>query len=624
MVTSDSRLDVFKHAISAATRALSGNHALDIAFCADKAVLDGDKARLPAPDETALRTGKDALRGQADALALRARYHDQKLHQMYRPKNHLAGLIFDAVEQARVESIGTLRMEGVAKNLSAATEEFVRKGGFDGLDSLSQAPLPEVFALLVKERVTGDSPPPLAAPLVRLCQDWLDEKAFHTFTELIRCFDNQDAFAQHLKTLLYELELSDDSTDNQEEYEARSDGDDLDQDAGTDDGRNDMDDGVGIQAHGSSGEGESDSGNATAEVDDAQVDAQSGSSASESTRSDSPWVSRGAWSNTVDGARYRAYVREYDEIIDAAELCDPGELDRLRTQLDIQLANLGGVTAKLANRLQRRLLARQRRSWQFDLDDGVLDTTRLARIIANPMSAPSYKRESESDFRDTVVSLLIDNSGSMRGRPIAVAAISADLLARTMERCGVKVEILGFTTRAWKGGQSRERWVRDEKPTEPGRLNDLRHIIYKSADAPWRRTRKNLGLMLREGLLKENIDGEALLWAHDRLIARSEQRRILMVISDGAPVDDSTLSVNGGDYLERHLREVIAWIESRSPVEIVAIGIGHDVNRYYRRAVTIVDPEQLGGTMLGKLAELFDEAPVARHPRTATSRRRYH
>ena len=310
---------------------------------------------------------------------------------------------------------------------------------------------------------------------------------------------------------------------------------------------------------------------------------------------------------------YRPYTVEFDEVIEASELCDTEELARLRHHLDQQLAHLQGVIGRLANRLQRRLMAKQSRSWEFDLEEGLLDAGRLSRVVVNPMHPLSYKHEKETEFRDTVVSLLIDNSGSMRGRPITVAAMSADILARTLERCGVKVEILGFTTRAWKGGQSRERWLAEGKPPNPGRLNDLRHIVYKGADAPWRRARRSLGLMLREGLLKENIDGEALLWAHSRLVARPEQRQILMVISDGAPVDDSTLSVNPGNYLERHLRDVIEWMETRSNVELTAIGIGHDVTRYYRRAVTIMDAEQLGGAMMDRLAELFDEdeAPVA-------------
>ncbi len=320
------------------------------------------------------------------------------------------------------------------------------------------------------------------------------------------------------------------------------------------------------------------------------------------------------------GPDYKAFTTKYDEVVDAAELCEPEELQRLRDYLDKQLQNLSSVVARLANRLQRRLMAQQSRSWEFDLEEGVLDTARLPRIIIDPQQPLSFKHEKDMEFRDTVVTLLIDNSGSMRGRPITVAATCADILARTLERCGVKVEILGFTTRAWKGGQSREAWLQAGKPPNPGRLNDLRHLIYKSADAPWRRARKNLGLMMREGLLKENIDGEALDWAHQRLLGRPEQRKILMMISDGAPVDDSTLSVNSGNYLERHLRYVIEEIETRSPVELIAIGIGHDVTRYYRRAVTIVDAEELGGAMTEKLAELFEEAPPPR--RTSTKRPR--
>jgi cobaltochelatase CobT len=312
------------------------------------------------------------------------------------------------------------------------------------------------------------------------------------------------------------------------------------------------------------------------------------------------------------GPDYKAFTTKFDEVVDAHELCEPEELQRLRDYLDKQLQNLSSVVSRLANRLQRRLMAQQSRSWEFDLEEGMLDTARLPRIIIDPQQPLSFKREKDMEFRDTVVTLLIDNSGSMRGRPITVAATCADILARTLERCGVKVEILGFTTRAWKGGQSREAWLQAGKPANPGRLNDLRHLIYKPADAPWRRARKNLGLMMREGLLKENIDGEALDWAHQRLTGRPEQRKILMMISDGAPVDDSTLSVNSGNYLERHLRYVIEEIETRSPVELIAIGIGHDVTRYYRRAVTIVDAEELGGAMTEKLAELFAETPTTR------------
>mgnify|MGYP000344890487 CR=1 FL=1 len=317
---------------------------------------------------------------------------------------------------------------------------------------------------------------------------------------------------------------------------------------------------------------------------------------------DKPWMIN----DFTAGNTYKAYSTAHDEVVDAEALCEVDELERLRHQLDQQLAHLQGVVSRLANRLQRRLMAQQNRGWDFDLEEGILDAAKLARIVSTPSTSLSFKQEQDTDFRDTVVTLLIDNSGSMRGRPITIAALSADILARTLERCGVKVEILGFTTRQWKGGQSRERWVDSGKPPKPGRLNDLRHIIYKSADAPWRRARRNLGLMMREGLLKENIDGEALMWAHDRLLRRPEDRRILMVISDGAPVDDSTLSVNQAGYLEGHLRKVIDWIEKQSPVQLAAIGIGHDVTRYYKRSVTIMDVEQLGGTIIEQLADLFE------------------
>jgi cobaltochelatase CobT len=343
------------------------------------------------------------------------------------------------------------------------------------------------------------------------------------------------------------------------------------------------------------------------EAESPSSDMPEDSEAGEAEEASQPWRPPESRGQDRQGPDYKAFSTRFDEVVDAADLCDPDELDRLRSYLDKQLASLSGVVSRLANRLQRRLMAQQSRAWDFDLEEGQLDPARLSRVIIDPTSALSYMQERDTDFRDTVVTLLLDNSGSMRGRPITVAATCADILARTLERCGVRVEILGFTTRAWKGGQAREAWLQAGKPASPGRLNDLRHIIYKAADAPWRRARKNLGLMMREGLLKENIDGEALAWAHGRLLARAENRRIMMVISDGAPVDDSTLSVNPGNYLERHLRWVIDDIETRSPVELIAIGIGHDVTRYYRRAVTIVDAEELGGAMTDKLAELFDE-----------------
>ena len=439
----------------------------------------------------------------------------------------------------------------------------------------------------------------------------VESAAGRDFQKLRESLGNQEAFARAARQLIRDLKLGDESADLQDEDDQESqDQENADgQSNETGDDQSDSSETHGYGAQGEETEDASEQEDASETVaDQAQTEMQMGSGDEEEPgRAERPWLPPGALSNEPLGQQYHAYTVKFDEIVDADQLCDAEELGRLRNHLDQQLSHLQGVIGKLANRLQRRLMAQQNRSWEFDLDEGTLDAARLARIVANPMHALSFKKEKETNFRDTVVSLLIDNSGSMRGRPITVAAMSADILARTLERCGVKVEILGFTTRAWKGGQSREQWLAAGKPANPGRLNDLRHIIYKPADAPWRRARKNLGLMLREGILKENIDGEALLWAHNRLLPRTEERKIMMVISDGAPVDDSTLSVNPGNYLERHLRDVIDWIETRSPVELIAIGIGHDVTRYYRKAVTIVDADQLGGTMMEQLASLFDE-----------------
>ena len=361
------------------------------------------------------------------------------------------------------------------------------------------------------------------------------------------------------------------------------------------------------QSDGDDSQAMDDAGDAGMSEDGEMMEAEGADDGMSDGESPNPDMTGKNAGNAADKDAYNVFETKFDEVIAAADLCDPEELGRLRVMLDRHMENVASIVGKLANRLQRKLMAHQNRSWDFDLEEGILDAAKLHRVVTQPLSPLSYKQEQDTQFRDTVVTLLLDNSGSMRGRPITIAAVTADILARTLERCGVKVEILGFTTRAWKGGQSRELWQQAGKPAMPGRLNDLRHIIYKPADAPWRRARKSLGLMLREGILKENIDGEALLWAHDRLLARNEDRRIMIVISDGAPVDDSTLSVNSGSYLERHLRDVISYIETRSPVELLAIGIGHDVTRYYRRAVTITDVEQLGGAVVGQLTDLFDE-----------------
>ncbi|NQV60297.1 MAG: cobaltochelatase subunit CobT, partial [Alphaproteobacteria bacterium] len=481
--------------------------------------------------------------------------------------------------------------------------------------------LPEVIGLLVRERLTGKAPPAAAKPMVEHIRPWIEEKAGEDLANLTGKITDQNAFARLTRKLIADLDLGEedgtesddleDSPENDEEEMADGEGEGDGGEGAADDGGDP--DGSDSEDGSADGDAEADS-----EMEAEDADAMSGSE--EPGRGRRQWRPGDMLPENPNEPPYRFFTDEFDEIVDAVDLCDVEELGRLRAYLDQQLSNMQGVVARLANRLQRRLMAKQTRSWEFDLEEGMLDAGKLSRILTDPLLPLSFKKEQDTDFRDTVVTLLIDNSGSMRGRPITVAAMCADILARTLERCAVKVEILGFTTRAWKGGQSREKWLREGKPAAPGRLNDLRHIIYKSADAPWRRARRGLGLMMREGLLKENIDGEALIWAHNRLVHRPEQRRILMVISDGAPVDDSTLSVNAGNYLEKHLRAAINWIETQSPVELIAIGIGHDVTRYYQRAVTIVDAEQLGGAMMDKLAELFDDE--AKNGRRSSPRRK--
>jgi len=600
------RTDNFKRAVGGAVRAIARTPELTVTFSANAAMTDGESAQLPLPPRDATAQDLAQVRGIGDSLALRLRHHDAEVHSSRCPPGESARAIYDAVEQVRCEALGARRMKGVARNLEAMLEAQCRKKGFDQVSERDHAPVVEAVRLLVRQRITGEEPPPSASGMVDLWRPWLEEKIGADCDDLAAVIDEQSDFSNLTRRMIAHLDFA-----NEDENES-----DLDADAN--DTGNDQD------AVDGNGEGEGDDSDTTVDtlgadgIDESDVDAIDSDElqaeladdgelvdGDEADTKGEPWRPPYEGSNT--GRRYHAYGEEFDEIIDANDLCPADELARLRIHLDQQLTSLQGIITRLANRLQRRLLAKQTRAWQFDLDEGLLDTARLARVVANPAYPLSYKLEKETSFRDTVVTLLLDNSGSMRGRPITVAAMSADILARTLERCGVKVEILGFTTRAWKGGRIRERWLSEGKPTNPGRLNELRHIIYKTADMPYRRARRYLGLMLREGLLKENIDGEALLWAHERLLGRQEQRRILMVISDGAPVDDSTLSVNSGNYLDQHLREVISWIEKVSCVELVAIGIGHDVARYYRRAVTIVDAEQLGGTMTDKLAELFDE-----------------
>jgi cobaltochelatase CobT len=576
-----------------------------VSFAAERPGLAPGKARLPEPPRKLSKKDAAIVRGHADSIALRLACHDPAVHRKQMPGNTQARGIFDAVEQARIEAIGARRMAGVAKNLTAMLDDHFHRGKFDEITDRADAPLADALAMMVRERLTGLAPPQAAKKLVDLWRPMIEDKARGRLDRLESVIEDQRKFADALHDLLDALELGDRSDADQDD-EDQDENQDGDQDQSGAEGQPD-------------GEAQQDMNmeQADASSEDAAESAEAAQSSSSDTFEDSEMGEdetpgdttrppmRGG--NEPRGPEYHAFAPKFDEVVNAEDLCDPEELERLRAYLDKQLAHLQGVVARLANRLQRRLMAQQNRAWDFDLEEGILDPARLSRVVTDPMHPLSFMHEKEATFRDTVVTLLLDNSGSMRGRPITVAATCADILARTLERCGVKVEILGFTTRAWKGGQSREAWLAAGKPGGPGRLNDLRHIVYKSADAPWRRARKNLGLMMREGLLKENIDGEALDWAHKRLLGRSEQRRILMMISDGAPVDDSTLSVNPGNYLERHLRHIIEEIETRSPVQLIAIGIGHDVTRYYRRAVTIVDAEELGGAITEKLAELFSE-----------------
>ncbi len=577
--------------------------------------VSGKRVRLPLPTRALPAAEMAKLRGAADAAALRIRHHSEAVHAARLPQRREAKEVYDALEDVRVETVGSKHMAGVAANLRARLTDICETEGYDRMTRKDQLPLPAALALLTRERISGEPAPAAAQRVLDLWRDSLGDKADQALAEMATATDDQEAFARAARKLLTALDLAEaevesEAEDQEDGEESGENSSQQDQSGEGEAQAQDQESMLGAQPETMQGE---------AAEEEAQESEDEGAAAEGDDKPGGPQQRREV-PQTDDASRYHPFTTAFDEVIEADDLCDPEELGRLRQQLDQQLSHLQGVVSKLANRLQRRLLAQQQRAWEFDLEEGTLDAARLARIVANPMLSLSYKREREADFRDTVVSLLIDNSGSMRGRPITVAAMCSDILARTLERCAVKTEILGFTTRAWKGGQSRDRWVQDGKPRNPGRLNDLRHVIYKAADAPWRRARKNLGLMLREGLLKENIDGEALEWAYKRLRVRPEHRRILMVISDGAPVDDSTLSVNPGNYLERHLRKIIAEIEGRGDVELIAIGIGHDVTRYYRRAVTIVDAEELGGTMMKKLAELFDEDAAEAWQRAATER----
>ncbi|MBS0477829.1 MAG: cobaltochelatase subunit CobT [Proteobacteria bacterium] len=603
----DSPLDRFKAVLGGASRALADEPEVELAFTADAPAQSGKHIKVPMPARTLPADQVAEARGFADGFALRLKHHNAALHLKGAPSDAVARAVFDAAEGARVEALGSRGYRGIADNLAHALDQKLRSDPITRARSRDEVPLSTAIGLLVRERLTGEEAPAVAQPGLALVREWIEEKAGGDLDALRMALDDQRAFASLATKLLEDLELVEGDQIPEDTDEGGNDDEGTDEQDQGDEGEDQGEQGQGeVEARGEQSEAESDEGEGSESGDDDYEESE-GEAGDEGEEGMLPVRPNRPFSDLSPHFDYKPWTVAYDEVIAATDLCDAEELVRLRSYLDQQLVHLQGAVTKLANRLQRRLMAQQNRSWDFDQEEGLLDAARLARVVVSPGQSLSYKVERETEFKDTVVTLLIDNSGSMRGRPISIAAISADILARTLERCGVKTEILGFTTRAWKGGQARENWLAAGRPPQPGRLNDLRHIIYKQADEPWRRAKPSLGLMMREGLLKENIDGEALLWAHNRLIGRAEERKIMMVISDGAPVDDSTLSVNSGSYLERHLRQVIGWIESRSPVELVAIGIGHDVTRYYARAVTIMDADQLGGTIIEQLAALFDK-----------------
>ena len=614
MTQSDNPADAFKKALSEATKVLANDPDLNVSYTVDPAGMSGDAMRLPQVSRRMTRDEVMLARGTADALALNRRYHNGQTHVRYTPQGEMARELYEAMETARCEAMGARDMPGTAGNIDAKIAHDAMRKGFDQVKQAADAPLATAAGYLIRHLATGRELPSGAQNVMELWRPFIEQQAGGTLEDLDAILADQSEFAKFARRMIKDLGYGDqlgddpDQVDDDQEDTAEDGGEEQqDPDSSGDDNPDDE------EAEGSAEqtqEEQQDASQAQVSMDE-QSDQEMGDEA-EMPEGEAPLEPPAPQPISDADPDYLVYQTDHDEEIRAEDLAEPVELERLRAYLDQQLEPLKGAVSRLANKLQRRLQAQQNRSWEFDLEEGTLDAGRLARVVANPTTPLSFKVEKDTEFRDTCVTLLLDNSGSMRGRPISIAAICADVLARTLERCNVKVEILGFTTRAWKGGQAREAWLNDGRPQQPGRLNDLRHIIYKSADSPWRRSRPNLGLMMKEGLLKENIDGEALEWAHRRMTARPEARKILMVISDGAPVDDSTLSVNPANYLEKHLRDVIAMVEKRRAVELLAIGIGHDVTRYYDRAVTITDVEQLAGAMTEQLAALFDSDPRVR------------
>ena len=614
MTQSDNPADAFKKALSEATKVLANDPDLNVSYSVDPAGLSGDAMRLPQVSRRMTRDEVMLARGTADAMALNRRYHNGQTHARYTPQGEMARELYEAMETARCEAVGARDMPGTAGNIDAKIAHDAMRKGYDQVKQAADAPLAVAAGYLIRHLATGRDLPSGAANVMELWRPFIEEQAGGTLEDLDSILDSQADFAKFARKMIKDLGYGDqlgqdpDQIDDDQDDTAEDGGEEEQDPDSTGDDNTEEEETEGSAEQ--SQEEQQDASQAQVSMDE-MADQEMGEEA-EMPDGEAPMEPPAPQPVSDADPDYLVYQTEHDEEIHAEDLAEPVELERLRAYLDQQLEPLKGAVSRLANKLQRRLQAQQNRSWEFDLEEGTLDAGRLARVVANPTTPLSFKVEKDTEFRDTCVTLLLDNSGSMRGRPISIAAICADVLARTLERCNVKVEILGFTTRAWKGGQAREAWLNDGRPQQPGRLNDLRHIIYKSGDTPWRRARPNLGLMMKEGLLKENIDGEALEWAHRRMVARPEARKILMVISDGAPVDDSTLSVNPANFLEKHLRDVIEMVEKRRAVELLAIGIGHDVTRYYDRAVTITDVEQLAGAMTEQLAALFDSDPRAR------------
>jgi cobaltochelatase CobT len=611
---SDNPADPFKKALAEATKTLADDPEMTVSFTVDPPGMSAEGMRLPQVTRRMTRDEVLNARGTADRYAMRRKHHNEGTFNRYLPEGQLARDIYEAMEMARCEAKGAREMPGTSKNIDAVIETDARRKGYDQVTNAAEAPLSVAAGYIVRQLASGRDLPPGAEHLLSLWRGFIEDSAGETLEDLGEKLDDQTAFAKFARQVITDLGYGDqlgsdpDDLDGEDDTEGAEDLND-DQDANSEDESGQQQDASDMAADSSENETDDDAESELVMDDMAETE---GGEETEMPMGDAE-IEPGPPPPISDAdPNYTVYSTEFDEEISAEDLAEPAELERLRAYLDQQLDPLKGAVSRLANKLQRRLQAQQNRSWQFDLEEGMLDAGRLARVVANPTLPLAYKQEKDTEFRDTVVTLLLDNSGSMRGRPISIAAISADVLARTLERCNVKVEILGFTTRAWKGGLAREKWLKEGRPQLPGRLNDLRHIVYKSADAPWRRARENLGLMMKEGLLKENIDGEALEWAHRRMLQRPESRRILMVISDGAPVDDSTLSVNPANFLEKHLRDVIAMIQRRKQVELLAIGIGHDVTRYYDRALTITDVDQLAGAMTEQLAALFESDPRQR------------